>query len=250
LLFSFKFDIIAECHIKKGDFMAEIEVRVYQISVYDLERLIEKFPVFASAKLSSLAKKLGAYENKDTETGWYFTRNKAENGWVIYVGFNGGLISYSPSNKDTGLRVGMHIEYDENSDVVKSVRDVKRKAIIWDRKTKSKKKLFGKAPVVTFGKIDYIWMNKEDCDAGLSKTMDLISLELITKAVQFNDAEWNNNYNEAVRLRNQSEFVALFNCTAEERKMVVPVKMSSSDNFMKITLPEKYRQNEERQKAI
>lgn len=215
--------------------MAEFEILVYQISVKDLEKLLEKFPVFASAELSEDARNQGAYENKGTGTGWYFTRNKAENGWVIYVGFCGGLIAYSPSNPDTGLRVGMHYEYDENSEVLKTLHEAKRKGYVWDPKIKTKKLVKGKAPVVTIGKIDYIWLNKEECEAKETNMMELVSLKLITKAVPFSQSDWNNNYDEAQALRKQSEFVALFNCTAEERAKIVPVVISSRDNFMSVT---------------
>ena len=212
--------------------MAELKLRVYQISVRDLERLLEKFPVFASAELSEEAREQGAFENTGTKTGWYYTRNKAENGWVVYVGFYGGLISYSPANSDTGLRIGLQVWYNEESAVVKSEREEKRKAIIWDKNTKNKKGLVGKAPVVTFGGIDYIWMNKEDCKAGVAKTMDLVSLKLIARAKQFGAADGDNNYDRADNLIGQSEDVALAGCTDEERSMIVPVVMTSADNFM------------------
>ncbi len=215
--------------------MAELRLRVYQISVRDLERLLEKFPVFASAELTDKAREQGAFENKGTKTGWYFTRNKAENGWVIYVGFYGGLVSYSPANTDTGLRVGLQVWYNEESAVVKSEREEKRKAIVWDKKSKNKKRLVGRAPVVKFGGIDYIWMNKEDCKAGVAKTMDLISLNLIARAKQFGSTDCDNNYDEANNLRGQSEDLVLEGCTDEERAMIVPVDITSADNFMSAT---------------
>ena len=223
--------------------MAEIQLSVYQISVKDLEKLIEKFPVFAAAELSEEARNQGAYENKGTGTGWYFTRNKAENGWVIYVGFCGGLIAYSPANADTGLRIGLQLEYDNKSKVVKSVKEVKKKGIVWDPKTKTKKRMKGSAPVVTFGKIDYIWLNKEECENGDAKYMELISLKLLVKASPFNKSDWNNNYDDAESLHTQSEYIALADCTGEEKKLLVPVVMSSVDNFITLKPVERNIEN-------
>ncbi len=215
--------------------MAEIELLIYQISAKDLEKLLKKFPVFASAELSENARTQGAFENKETKTGWYFTRNKAENGWVIYVGFCGGLIAYSPANSDTGLRFGMRYKYEENGDVLKTLHEVKRKGYVWDPKTQTKHFMKDKAPVVTVGGIEYIWINKEECENKEDRTMELISLKLIAKARPFNKSEWNNNYDEADELREQSEFLALFNCSPEERSKIVPVFISSKDNFMTAT---------------
>lgn len=215
--------------------MADLKLLIYQISAKDLEKLLEKFPVFASAELSDEARTQGAYENPGTKTGWYYTRNKAENGWVIYVGFCGGLISYSPSNPDTGLRFGMLYEYEGEGEILKTLHEVKRKGIAWDPKTKTKRFLKGKAPAVTVGGIDYIWLNKEECEAGQSRVMELVSLKLVAKAKPFGGLGSTNNYDEADELRNQSEFLALYNCTPQEKAKIVPVMVSRQDNFMTAT---------------
>ena len=214
--------------------MADLKLQIYQISVRDLEKLLEKFPVFASAELSDAAKKQGVYASKETQTAWYFTRNASENGWVIYVGYTGGLISYAASNPDTGLRVGLRVLYNSDSAVVKSLHFAKRKGIVWDPKTQTKKIMAGKAPVVTFGKIEYIWLNQEDCELGVAKTMELVSLKLLAKAVPFS-INGRNNYEDAVALREQSKDVALKSCSSEELAMIVPVYMSNADNYMSAT---------------
>ena len=151
------------------------------------------------------------------------------------MGFCGGLIAYSPANSDTGLRFGMRYKYEENGDVLKTLHEVKRKGYVWDPKTQTKHFMKDKAPVVTVGGIEYIWINKEECENKEDRTMELISLKLIAKARPFNKSEWNNNYNEADELREQSEFLALFNCSPEERSKIVPVFISSKDNFMTAT---------------
>jgi len=215
--------------------MADLKLLVYQISVRDLEKLLEKFPVFAGAELSDEAKMQGAYEDKTTKTGWYFTRNKAENGWVIFVGFTGGLVAFTPCCSDTGLRIGMHVKYEEESEITKTLHEVKRKGLVWDPKTRTKVFMKGKAPVVTVGKIEYIWLNKEECEAGTAETMELVSLKLIAKAKVFSRTDWDNNYDQAHGLIEQSEFLATLGCTPLERSKIVPVILSSKDNFMTAT---------------
>ncbi len=215
--------------------MAEFRTLVYLISAQEQVKLLSKYPVFASAELSVRAREEGAFEDQSTETGWYFTRTKGENGLVLLVGQCGGLISYNCGAKDTGLRVCLRLQYDEQSEVVQSCYPKRKKAIVWDPETKTRQKMSGKAPVVTFGGNEYVWLNKEECELRKDKTMELVSVELLCKAVQLDVNGLNNDYEQAVQLRQQAYTVATLKCTEKERAMLVPVVISDKDGYATAT---------------
>lgn len=91
------------------------------------------------------------------------------------------------------------------------------------------------APVVTFGKKKYIWLNKDECENGKEKTMSLVSLELIARAKPFDkDGKTNDYGSEAAKdLRQQCEDEALKFATDEEKKLLVKVRLSEKDGYEK-----------------
>ena len=215
--------------------MAEIRLLVYHISAQEQIKLLSKYPVFASAQLSDRAKEEGAFEDQSTETGWYFTRSKGENGLVLLVGQCGGFMSYYGGVKDTGLRVCVQLKYDQQSEVVQSCYLKKKKATIWDPQTKTRQRLSDKAPVVTFGGNEYIWLNKEECENENAKTMELVSVELLAKAVPFDESGLGNDYIKASKLHEQAYNIATLKCSPQERAMIVPVVISDKDGYATAT---------------
>ncbi len=217
--------------------MATIENYVNLPSEADWEEIMTKFPAFASASLSAKAKKDLAFENSDYKAGYYFTRTAlpGSSDGVKYVGTDGDLRWTRSYNYDTGLRVALQIIYNPECNLVKGCKKVSRTAEIWDKKKGDTVKTTSKAPVVTFGKKDYIWLNKDECENGKEKSMRLVSLELIARAKQFDKDGNTNDYGseEAKELRQQCQYKAFEFATEEEKAMLVKVRLSEEDKYEK-----------------
>ena len=217
--------------------MATIENYVNLPSEADWEEIMTKFPAFASASLSAKAKKDLAFENSDYKAGYYFTRTAlpGSSDGVKYVGTDGDLRWTRSYNYDTGLRVALQIIYNPECNLVKGCKKVSRTAEIWDKKKGDTVKTTSKAPVVTFGKKEYIWLNKDECENGTEKSMRLVSLELIAGAKPFDkDGNTNDYGSDATKeLRQQCQDEAFEFATEEEKTMLVKVRLSKEDGYEK-----------------
>lgn len=212
--------------------MSRIRLIAYQLSVKDVQRLIERFPVFASAELTEEAIRQGAFQDLSKNAGWYFTRNAAEGKLVTYVGLTGWCISYLASNSSTGLRYGLRIDYDPKSPVMKTLRCERKRGYAWDTESGTKILTAGKAPVVTFGGIDYIWVNRELCESGMVGEMELVTLKLVARATPYSRNNESNDYKDAKELQFQTQVVALSKCTEAERNMIHPIDLTDEDDYM------------------
>lgn len=215
--------------------MAEIINYANLIGEGDYQEIKTKFPAFLSAPLSKKAKKQDAYESDTYNTGWYFTRKAwaGSSGQVESVCTDGDL-GWSLSNRsDAGLRVALQTIYNPDSSLVKGCQEISRTAQIWDEKKQKVIETTSKAPVVTFGKKQYIWLNKAECEKGDEITMRLVSLELLARSVPFDKEGKTNDYGNkaADEIRKQCEDEALEFATKEEKAMLVKVKLSSKDGY-------------------
>jgi len=190
--------------------------------------LVKNFPAFISANVSAKAKAQGAVESRNEGKGYYLLRS-LHHSFNIYVDASGNPDVLWDHHSYAGLRLALSLIYNPQSRIVKKCGWIKRNEIV--KKAKDKVKIKSKAPVVKFGKIQYIWTNKEDCESGKSQVMKLISLDLVEKANLF----VNEDYAAQKNLRAQCERVAFENATEEEKEMVVEVTMSSEDNYEKLT---------------
>ncbi len=217
--------------------MAAIENYVNLPSEADYQEIIKKFPAFASASLSAKAKKDGAYENSNHKAGYYFTRTASPDSSheVQAVLDFSSLFCDGSRLYGVGLRVALQIIYNPDNSLVKSCKEVSRTAEVWDKEKRKFVKTTSKAPVVTFGKKDYIWLNKDECEKGKEKTMRLISLELIARAKPFDKTGSTNDYGSeaAKELREQCQDEALEFATREEKKLLVKVRLSEKDGYEK-----------------
>lgn len=215
--------------------MATIENYVNLISSSDYVEISKKFPAFLCA--SSSGKKISAYSHPIFKTGYYFTRNPFpgtadEIKCVYYL----GNISRSLSNSNnSGLRVSLQTIYNPESKLVKTCKKVSKTATIWnDAKSFS---ITSVAPIVIFGRQQYIWLNKKECENGKEPTMRLVSLDLVAKANAFDKKGKTNDYgSDAVKsLRQQCEEEALGkgceNLSGEERSMLVKVRLTEKDKY-------------------
>ncbi len=212
--------------------MAEIQLKVYPISIMQVRKLREKHPTFAGADVSIRAEREGV-----TRT-WYryssfYTRNAYKNSpYYVTIGtLDGKLHEATTTQSDNGLRLSLHIVYNAESDIVKNHKQLSKKAIVWNKRTGKGEPVTSTAPVVVYGKKEYIWLNMEECEIDKAKTMELVSVKLLAKSAPFNRDTNSSDFANAVELQKQCFDVATENCTEEELSMLVPVVMSDKDNY-------------------
>ncbi len=237
--------------------MATIENFVNLPSEADYQEIIKKFPAFASASLSEKAKKDGACENSDYKAGYYFTRTALPGSSIIVMFVNdvGDLFWDIGDGIGAGLRVALQTIYNPECNLVKGCKEVSRTAEIWDKEKRKAVKTTSKTPVVTFGKKDYIWLNKDECENGKEKSMRLVSLELIARAKPFDKDGDTNDYGseEAKKLRQQCQDEAFEFATEEEKKLLVKVKLSEKDGYEKekpILKKEKSKEQNQKKSSV
>ena len=210
-----------------------------------------------SADLSEKADEQGAYHGFRKGKGWYPLRSAMlSDSPEIFIKERGRIVDrfplYSPNSiafgdefgeldwfsstiDRAGLRVAFKVIYNPNSSLVKGCRIEKRTTLVYDIKTGENINVTSSAPIVKFGGKDCIWLNKEDCESGKSKEMELWTLDLVERAVPFDKKMGTNDFAKATKLIAQCDRVLKENCTKEELDMIVPVEMSSEDNYEKTT---------------
>lgn len=138
------------------------------------------------------------------------------------------------------LRVALQLKYNPECKIVKDCKVVERAQWVFDSEngtiysSEGKNRFFqSSAPIVTFGKKEYIWLNKKECERGVDKTMKLWSLKVLERAVPFSRKNYrgNNDFGKATELHAQIDRVAKEDCTEEELAMIVPVRMSDKDGY-------------------
>ena len=147
------------------------------------------------------------------------------------------------------MRVAFKVIYNPDSSLVKGFRVIgfrvkggcrteKRTTLVGVPITKFRREqihVTSSAPIVKFGGKDCVWLNKEDCESGKSKEMELWTLDLVETAVPFCKYGETNDFAKVTELIAQCDRVLKENCTKEELDMIVPVEMSSEDNYEKTT---------------
>lgn len=219
--------------------MSKINLKAYIPSANEFDELKEKFPAFASANVSEKAKMQGTvfsdvYKNK----GCYLLRSAYSGSSIgIDIGHMNGTRKWDYVNSIvSGLRLSLSLKYNANSSVVKSLKNVERTTEVWAKERDVEVKSV--APVVNYGGIDYIWTNKEECEAGKSNIMNLTSLDLVERAMSFDFDMKNNDFAKAKDIHMQCEVVAFENATEEEKAMAVEVEMSSENNYQNFSYVE------------
>lgn len=209
------------------------------LSLSDYNEIFSKFPAFSCAKLSKKAKQDNLYGDKINKSHSYYLRSP-ENTYpylVQTIDCYGGRGTLNSQFKD-GLRVSIQLKYHPQSDIVKNCITISQTSKICDLKEDS---ITSTAPIVTFGKIKYIWLNKNECENNNEKTMRLTSLEILAKSVPFDDYGQTNDYGSyftrQIRKQCENEAFGINFCdlTKEEKAMLVKVKLSSKDNYAKAT---------------
>ena len=166
-----------------------------------------------------------------------------ENG--IYYGKHDGTLDYNNSAYGGyGLRVSTQIIYNPKFASIKNCREIEDEVDIYDcgdpiwNKGGINRKISGKKYIVTFGGIDYVWLNKEECESGQALVMQLWNDKLDIAAYPFDMYEYGRNrtYPSAVSLRKQCFEYVTENCTPEELAMLVTVRRTRRDGYESKTL--------------
>ena len=226
--------------------MTTLKLDAYIPSKGEYEKYFNKFRAFMSADLSEKAKKQGAFSDKSVfkGKGWYPLRSAwSGSATRIFYGTDLGFhIGDLPSGNHAGLRVAFKVIYNPDSSLVQGCRIEKRTTSVINvidiyslEIDGNKINVTSSAPIVKFGGKDCIWLNKEDCESGKSKEMELWTLDLVERAVPFDKKMGTNDFAKATELIAQCDRVLKENCTKEELDMIVPVEMSSEDNYEKTT---------------
>ena len=218
--------------------MTTLKLDAYIPSKGEYKKYFTKFRAFMSADVSENAKEEKAFCSSEFKgKGWYRLRSPVSSSAdSIYCGDECGCLNYeSYDDLFAGLRVAFKIIYNPNSNLVKGCRTEKRTTLVYKKAKKNTINVTSSAPIVRFGGKDCIWLNKEDCESGKSKEMELWTLDLIERAVPFDREGKTDDFAKATELIAQCDRVLKENCTKEELKMIIPVKMSSEDNYEKTT---------------
>ena len=230
--------------------MAKTNVKAYIPSAEEYKQLKEKYPAFAVKRPNEKALIAGVFKGANWDNQCSFLLRTANEKLIptaknsVKVGhLTGTIASVYSSDAETGLVIAISVIYDPTSDVVKSCREQGQDSFVDDGY--KKKWIASDAPVVKFGGIRYVWLNKEECETGSCQVMSLISVEVLDKALPISHNGSHSDFTKAETLQAQCEIIAFENATEEELEMVVPVEISSEDGCEKLT----YKFTE-KQKAI
>ncbi len=220
--------------------MTTLKLDAYIPSKSEYKKYFDQFRAFMSADLSEKAMVQGAFCSSNYKgKGMYPLRSidSFESGLVdgiIYCIYPSSTpIWVYSTTEHTGLRIAFKVKYNPNSKLVKDFRTEKRTTLVRDFTQGIDINVTSSAPIVKFGGKDCIWLNKAYCEHGISKEMELWTLDLVEKAEPFDKDGKIYDFAKATELIKQCDRVLKENCTKEELDMIVPVEMSSEDNYEK-----------------
>ena len=209
------------------------------ISQTEQKKLKAKYPAYASANVCGKAQE-GGVDRVACGTGAYITRNAAyldveeaelrDYDCIAFVDEFGELDGMELEGCIWGVRAMVHIAYDPDSKVVASCKNKDRTALITNEETGQVEKVTSTAPIVTFGKKQYIWLNQEECKNGQSKAMELVSMKIIDSYYPAQDPLCD-DYAQLEDLRWVCYDAVTEFCTDEEKASIVSVVMTDEDNF-------------------
>ena len=147
---------------------------------------------------------------------------------------------------DAVVRPALRLLYDQKSWVVRNMNFEKRTSLIRVNNDNSielnydiedsvypKIEVTSEAPIVMFGGKTYIWLNREECERGQVKIMNLLSEKGHDMALPF-DCDSNRQSTDladALPLLKQYDQVAYESCVDEELCLAYPYALSSRDDY-------------------
>ena len=253
---------MSDNQIKKNETL--IVARSLPMNAHWFKKMCDKFPAFQAALPTVYAmSQIKRVQTKNGEidqriwinsapgfgTCWSHMRGKVIQGMMPFNSARTGLGYHDPNMPhgdieaahDATVRPSLYLRYDANSSVVSSCTDRYRISNIRRNEDAS---IFLKddapiievrscAAVVLFGENPYIWLNKEECESGIDTEMQLISEFGLEMAEPFDHVHFSTDLANATELLAQYEGAALGSCNEEELNLVVPVVLSSIDDYEK-----------------
>ncbi len=224
--------------------MAKLRLKAYIPSATEYAMAWEKYQAFMGAELSEEARKNGAYEGNTalplTTKGIFFLRSQAGTPTGFCYGLELGIrLGFGKYNDMAGLRIAFNLIYNSESNLVKDCTDEYRLSLVSShgscdfRVNSSVDDTESTAPIITLTNgTKCLWLNKDECESGRDKTMQLWTLDIVDRANTFNNGK-NSDWGSAVELHDQCAKWIEKNLSEEEKKMIVPVEMSSKDGYEK-----------------
>ncbi len=217
--------------------MSELLELAYVPSASEYDKYFKKFRAFMPADVSAVANKQGAWVSDNYKGKGYFPMRSplpgSSNGVCYGIDYGFRVCGGFSKHDDAGLRVALNLIYDPQCNLVKGCKTLTQTSLVYDKQTGDDIKVTSTAPIITVDGTKFIWLNKEECENGTAKTMELWSLELVERAEAFDEAGDHNDYAKSEKLRAQcNRFVEdLAQKDAEFKELLVPVKMSSEDDY-------------------
>ena len=217
-----------------------INVDVSIPTFQQFNKYFEKFRAFMPAQTSAKAKEQGAGTNPDTGNGWYFLCEPypGYSEFMRVIASAGVCVPYISSDNIAGLRVAMQLKYQKENPILKTCAPLTREAKVWEDPNGTEYSKQGQyttitstAPIITFGKKEYIWLNQEDCESGNATEMDCWSLDLLERAVPIDVEGKHNNILQANELLQQADNAVKGDATPEELAMLVRTTVNRTQNY-------------------
>ncbi|MCM1368697.1 MAG: hypothetical protein NC184_07830 [Roseburia sp.] len=231
----------------------DLEVYAYLPSAGEYDKYFYKFRAYMSAEISDFADEglldqrriHHKYSSTDINNEWYYLRTPkfAPSGYpLIGIAFSNGVRDWESTGLNTlGLRVAFRLIYDPRSKIVKRAKTVKKTTEVYECKNQPECSSNGKritvtseAPIIKFAGKECIWLNREDCERGLSTTMECWGLYLIVTAKMIAKAWEHNDFGKSEICPQSQEFL-LKGCKCREKKLLVKVAMNYKDSYEKVT---------------
>ncbi len=232
----------------------------HPITLNQQRKIAAQFPAFTCAELDKKAVKENAFKLRDKNGrffGWCLTPsvstqdfsqdNAIINGFykdnaVFHISHDGGISPYMASFKGYGLRVSIHLKYMSDSKVTKScvnktlTNNICTHAINYNPGNSFPLTITSTAPVVMFGKREYLWLNRNECETNQEDFMDLVSLKIIAKAKGYKKGEF--NFADNKKLQRQCVEKALQDSDEEELPLVMKGFLFEQENYQRFILPQ------------
>ena len=231
----------------------DINVYAYPPSAGEFDKYFYKFRAFMPAEIPDFAderllheREIGRkYGTTDVDNEWYFLRTPkfAPSGYpLIGMAFSNGVRDWESTGLNfLGLRVAFRLVYDPRSKIVRRAKTLKKTTEVYECKKQPECSSKGKritvtseAPIIKFAGKECIWLNKEDCERGFSKTMECWNLYLTVTAKMIAEAWEHNDFGKSELCPQCQEFI--FNGSKRnERELLVKVAMNYKDGYEKVT---------------
>ncbi len=210
--------------LKYDDVPTDITLKAYipshkeYLSIFDSEI----FRPYIFSKVSEQALKNGLKPSYEC-FGNYLLRDYFQTRNFRYI--NGsGAFKVGANPNEVGIRLAFQVKYNESSPAYQKWLETKKERVKQDKSNTNE-------DILKFGGYDCLWLNEVDCALGKSKTMQLITLDIIDIVGTFKAKSKTSMFGIATDLHKHCEELLFKNCTQAELDSIVPVKFTLLDFY-------------------